>query len=99
MCRPEITQPFSIVLGYGEQVSLEISRGEFETLLEPFILRIKSVLQETLTILIENTDGEINVGALDEVILVGGSTRIPAIRIYSRIPLDTSQPRMFVKIK
>lgn len=79
--RPEITQPFNIVLGYGEQVSLEISRGEFETLLEPFILQIKSVLQETLTILIENTDGEIsNWEQLDEVILVGGSTRIPAIR-------------------
>ena len=79
--RREITQQFTLYLGGAAQQYVDISRGEFEDLLAPYLARIKEVLQETLAILQDNTNGEISRWEqLDEVILVGGSTRIPAIR-------------------
>ena len=56
--RREITQQFTLYLGGAAQQYVDISRGEFEDLLAPYLARIKGVLQETLAILQDNTNGE-----------------------------------------
>ena len=51
-----------------------ITRGEFETLIEPLIARtIDACRRATM-------DAKISPGTFDAVVLVGGSTRIPAVR-------------------
>jgi molecular chaperone HscA len=54
--------------------TLELSRAEFEELAKPFIDKtINSCLNAV-------NDADINIDEIDEVVMVGGSTRIPKIR-------------------
>ncbi len=67
----------------------EVSRADLETLAKPFIARSLTCCRQALS------DAGISVAELDAVVLVGGSTRIPAVRaavaeLFGREP-DLSQ--------
>jgi molecular chaperone DnaK len=52
----------------------EITRGEFEGLIQPIVARTMGPVKMALA------DARLKPGEMDEVVLVGGSTRIPLIR-------------------
>jgi molecular chaperone DnaK len=54
-------------------LSMEISRGEYESLIRPLILRTMDCVQRALT------DAKLSSSQIDKVVLVGGSTRTPLI--------------------
>jgi molecular chaperone DnaK len=60
--------------------SVQISRKEFEDSIDEYIERIKEVISRTITQARSTTGGELDSWSkVDKVILIGGSTRIPAI--------------------
>ncbi|GBG79075.1 hypothetical protein CBR_g28790 [Chara braunii] len=64
-----------ICLDYGEEdLSLTLGRAQFEALNEDLFDRCMTIVQQALT------DAGISKGAISDVILVGGSTRIPKVR-------------------
>ncbi len=56
--------------------SFVIKRARFDELVQPLLLRTGTAVKRALR------DAETKVGELDGVILVGGSTRVPAVRDY-----------------
>ncbi|MCW0221477.1 MAG: Hsp70 family protein, partial [Prosthecobacter sp.] len=60
----------------AHSLSLDITRAEFEKLIRPFIERTRAYCLRALS------DAGVKPEELDEVILVGGSTRIPLVRSY-----------------
>ena len=69
----------------------EITRGEFEDLIEPIIDRTLVPARQALK------DAGIDAGAIDEVVMVGGSTRIPLVRqrveeLFGRVPHTELNP-------
>jgi molecular chaperone DnaK (HSP70) len=58
----------------AKQYAREISRQQFEALIAPIIERTAAPVRQALQ------DAGIDPAAIDEVVLVGGSTRIPAVR-------------------
>jgi Fe-S protein assembly chaperone HscA len=65
---------FDIELPNGDRYQREISRAGFELLIEPVLERTAGPCKQALI------DAGITSGQVDEVVLVGGSTRIPAVR-------------------
>src|SRR5580658_645827 len=65
---------FDIELPNGDRYQREIPRAVFELLLEPVLERTAGPCKQALT------DAGITPEQIDEVVLVGGSTRIPAVR-------------------
>jgi len=63
-----------VTLPSGKRYSREITREQFEELIAPVIARTAGPCKQALK------DAGINPAAIDEVVLVGGSTRIPAVR-------------------
>ena len=70
------TARFDVVLdANGEQrYTRELSRAQFEGLIAPVIARTAAPARQALK------DAGLEAAAIDEVVLVGGSTRIPAVR-------------------
>ena len=69
----------------------EITRREFEDLIEPIIDRTLVPCRQALK------DAGIDAGAVDEVVMVGGSTRIPLVRrrveeLFGRVPHTELNP-------
>ena len=58
----------------GQHYQREITRGQFEPLIEPIIQRTIAPSQQAMA------DAKIRPEQIDEVVLVGGSTRIPRVR-------------------
>jgi Fe-S protein assembly chaperone HscA len=58
----------------AKQYAREISRAQFDALIAPIIARTATPVRQALK------DAGIMPAAIDEVVLVGGSTRIPAVR-------------------
>lgn len=56
------------------QFELAITRGEFEALIQPLIDRTMAACKQAVK------DAGISVEDIDEVVLVGGSTRVPAVK-------------------
>ena len=52
----------------------KLTRSKFEELIAPLLARIKGPVEQALK------DAKLDKGAIDEVILVGGSTRVPAVK-------------------
>nr|QOU10626.1 heat shock protein 70 [Pedospumella sp. Jangsampo120217C5] len=70
-----ISLPFICVEGQTpKHIDLEFDRSKFEQLSKPLLSRCKMPLENALR------DAKLTKGDIDEVILVGGSTRIPAVR-------------------
>jgi len=65
---------FDIELPNGDRYQREIPRDVFEMLIEPVLERTAGPCRQALT------DAGITPEQIDEVVLVGGSTRIPAVR-------------------
>jgi Fe-S protein assembly chaperone HscA len=65
---------FNLELPNGDRYQREIPRAVFETLIEPILERTKGPCRRALA------DAGITPEQIDEVVLVGGSTRIPAVR-------------------
>ena len=65
---------FDIELPNGDRYRREIPRGVFELLIEPVLERTAGPCKQALA------DAGITPEQIDEVVLVGGSTRIPAVR-------------------
>jgi len=65
---------FDIELPNGDRYRREIQRGVFELLIEPVLERTAGPCKQALA------DAGITPEQIDEVVLVGGSTRIPAVR-------------------
>ncbi len=63
-----------IDLGSGTPLRHDLSRAEFEALIDPFVERTLACCRGALS------DAGIGPGDVDEVVLVGGSTRIPLVR-------------------
>lgn len=69
----------------------ELSREHFDMLIEPILKRLEEPCQQALK------DAGLSVDELDEVILVGGSTRIPAVqalvqKLFKRAPNKSINP-------
>lgn len=60
--------------GEAKNISVELSRSAFEQMSESLFLRCKDPVLKALE------DAKLSKSAIDEIILVGGSTRIPAVR-------------------
>jgi molecular chaperone DnaK len=72
----EINLPFLTADATGpKHLQLTLSRSKFDQLTSSIVERTMKPVKRALK------DSGLNVGAIDEVILVGGSTRIPAVRI------------------
>ena len=65
---------FDIELPNGDRYQREIPRGVFELLIEPVLARTAGPCKQAMA------DAGIAPEQIDEVVLVGGSTRIPAVR-------------------
>jgi Fe-S protein assembly chaperone HscA len=65
---------FDIELPNGDRYQREIPRAVFELLIEPVLARTARPCKQALA------DAGITPAQIDEVVLVGGSTRIPAVR-------------------
>ena len=65
---------FDFELPNGDRYQREIPRAVFEVLIEPVLNRTVAPCKQALT------DAGVTPEAIDEVVLVGGSTRIPAVR-------------------
>jgi len=65
---------FDIELPNGDRYQREIPRAVFELLIEPILDRTAGPCKQALT------DAGVSPEDIDEVVLVGGSTRIPAVR-------------------
>jgi molecular chaperone DnaK len=63
-----------IDLGAAGTAALTITRAEFEQAIEPLVARTIACCERALT------DAELTVDLIDEVVLVGGSTRVPLVR-------------------
>ena len=68
------TARISVDLGEGKHYAREISRAQFEQLIEPVIQRTAAPCVQALK------DAGLTPEQIDEVVMVGGSTRIPAVR-------------------
>jgi molecular chaperone DnaK len=66
---------FDIELPNGDRYQREIPRGVFEMLIEPVLERTAGPCKQALK------DAGLTPEDIDEVVLVGGSTRIPAVRL------------------
>ena len=71
---PQISAKFDLLLRTGKRYQREITREQFETLIAPVIARTAAPAKQAIK------DAGIAPEAIDEVVLVGGSTRIPAVR-------------------
>jgi molecular chaperone DnaK/molecular chaperone HscA len=63
-----------VALPNGEKYAREISRAQFDELIAPIIARTSGPCKQALK------DAKLTADQIDEVVLVGGSTRIPAVR-------------------
>src|SRR5437762_10958638 len=62
----------------GKRYDREITRAQFEQLIEPVIARTVAPVKQALA------DAKLKPGNINEVVLVGGSTRIPRVRALVR---------------
>jgi len=72
-----ISLPF-IAMDPGSNAPLylekKLTRAKFEELIQPLLARIKGPVEQALK------DAKLDKGKIDEVILVGGATRVPAVK-------------------
>lgn len=96
--KTEINLPFITADDSGpKHLNLTLTRAKFEQLVEDLIERTKKPCQKALK------DAEVTADDIDDVILVGGSTRIPAVQelvkeIFGRDPHKGVNPDEVVAI-
>ena len=71
----DINLPFITADASGaKHLQMSLSRAEFEKLIDPFIERLRGPVQSALR------DANLKTSDIDEVVLVGGSTRVPRVQ-------------------
>jgi Fe-S protein assembly chaperone HscA len=70
----QVALPNAVAGELAKHYAREISREQFDALIAPIIARTATPVRQALK------DAGIDPAAIDEVVLVGGSTRIPAVR-------------------
>jgi molecular chaperone HscC len=75
----------SALLPLPDGASIEISRADFEAAAEPLLARLRGPCERALR------DAKLRTSSLDAVVLVGGATRMPAVRsltarLFGRMP-------------
>lgn len=71
----DLNLPFITADASGpKHLQMNISRAKFEELVDPLVERCRRPVEQALK------DAKLNPGEIDEVILVGGSTRIPKVQ-------------------
>jgi Fe-S protein assembly chaperone HscA len=80
-----------VTLPGGKRYQREITREQFEQLIEPIIQRTIAPVKQALA------DAKLKPAGIDEVVLVGGSTRIPRVRalvkeLFQREPHSELNP-------
>ncbi len=79
MAETEINLPFLIVDESGPKHLQEtITRAKFEELIDPLVERCRGPVEQALR------DAKLSPGDIDEVVLVGGSTRVPKVQEFVR---------------
>jgi molecular chaperone DnaK len=68
------TAKINLDLGGSTRYTREITRAQFEQLIAPVIARTAPAVKQALR------DAQLSPAQIDEVVMVGGSTRIPAVR-------------------
>jgi molecular chaperone DnaK len=68
------TARLKVTLPNGELYTREITREQFEQIIAPVIARTTPAVRQALR------DAQLEAPQIDEVVMVGGSTRIPAVR-------------------
>lgn len=91
------TVALSLTLPDGSSRTLSLSRNQLETLIQPVIQRTLPACRRALR------DAGLKVGALDGVVLVGGATRVPALRsfvgeFFQQTPLTDMDPDQVVAL-
>ena len=70
----DINLPFiTMVDGVPKHLTMSITRSKFEELVDPLIERCRKPVMQALS------DAKLKPGDIDEVVLVGGSTRVPKV--------------------
>jgi len=74
-----------------KHLQITISRSKFESLVEPILERLKDPCQKAIS------DAKLNAGDIAEILLVGGSTRIPKVQdivknIFGKEPNKSINP-------
>ncbi|WP_377159255.1 Hsp70 family protein [Roseateles sp. UC29_93] len=90
----DLSERESAVMGLmldGRRAELEITRADFESATAELLQRLRRPIERALQ------DAQLSPGALNEVVLVGGATRMPMIRqmitrLFQRLPLRTIDP-------
>ncbi|GAB5444803.1 MAG: molecular chaperone DnaK [Fuerstiella sp.] len=73
----DINLPFITADASGaKHLQLSISRGEFERLIDPLVERCRKPVENALK------DAKLKPGEISEVVLVGGSTRVPKVQAF-----------------
>jgi len=93
----EVENPLAGASDAGSPRTLVVTRARFEALIEPILARTGVACKRALR------DAELAAADLDGVILVGGSTRVPAVRAYveklfGRAPLADIDPDRVVAL-
>ena len=79
----------------GRRIECTITRADFEAASAELLQRLRRPIERALY------DAKIDVAGLDEVVLVGGATRMPMIRqlttrLFQRLPLRTIDPDLAI---
>ncbi|OWQ44183.1 molecular chaperone HscC [Roseateles noduli] len=90
----DLSERESAVMGLmldGRRAELEITRADFEAATAELLQRLRRPIERALQ------DAQLSPAALNEVVLVGGATRMPMIRqmitrLFQRLPLRTIDP-------
>jgi len=88
---------FEIDLGQGRAFSYVLTREEFERLIDPYVQRTLDSCRQALR------DANLEPGDVDQVVLVGGSTRIPYVRrrlaeLFGKEPYTALNPEEVVAL-
>ncbi len=94
----EITEPFITATEDGpKHLEMKITRAKFNELIEPILERLKKPTKQAIE------DAKLSFNDIDKVILVGGSTRIPAVQelvkeLTGKVPDKSVNPDEVVAI-
>lgn len=83
--------------GFETPLEFVLTRAKFEALLDKYLKRIETCCKQALK------DAKLTASQIDEVVLVGGSTRVPAVRdlakrIFNREPNTSVNPDEVVAV-